>query len=71
MGRRHLLDNGCKGRHVQPVRHLVAQGAGPGRQRAVIAANRFGIPAIAHEECLTGFTAFLDTLGTDPEGGAE
>ncbi|MGB3829409.1 MAG: glycoside hydrolase family 3 N-terminal domain-containing protein [Ornithinimicrobium sp.] len=26
------------------------------RQRQVMAANRFGIPAIAHEECLTGFT---------------
>ncbi|WP_417366899.1 glycoside hydrolase family 3 N-terminal domain-containing protein [Glutamicibacter arilaitensis] len=28
-------------------------------QRKVMAANRFGIPALAHEECLTGFT----TLG--------
>ncbi|MBG6084926.1 glycoside hydrolase family 3 N-terminal domain-containing protein [Zhihengliuella flava] len=28
-------------------------------QRQVVAANRFGIPALAHEECLTGFT----TLG--------
>lgn len=28
-------------------------------QRQVMAANRFGIPALAHEECLTGFT----TLG--------
>lgn len=26
-------------------------------QQKVIAANRLGIPAIAHEECLTGFTA--------------
>ena len=26
-------------------------------QRKVIAANRLGIPALAHEECLTGFTA--------------
>lgn len=26
-------------------------------QEQVMAANRFGIPAIAHEECLTGFTA--------------
>ncbi|MBF6672087.1 glycosyl hydrolase [Glutamicibacter halophytocola] len=26
-------------------------------QEQVIASNRFGIPAIAHEECLTGFTA--------------
>ncbi|WP_066517463.1 beta-xylosidase/alpha-l-arabinosidase [Curtobacterium ammoniigenes] len=27
-------------------------------QRRVAAANRFGIPAIAHEECLAGFTAW-------------
>ncbi|WP_166028967.1 MULTISPECIES: glycoside hydrolase family 3 N-terminal domain-containing protein [Streptomyces] len=27
-------------------------------QRAIMAANRFGIPAVAHEECLAGFTAW-------------
>ena len=27
-------------------------------QRAITAANRFGIPAIAHEECLAGFAAW-------------
>jgi beta-xylosidase len=27
-------------------------------QRRIIAGNRFGIPAIAHEECLAGFTAW-------------
>lgn len=32
------------------------------RQRRVIAASRFGIPAIAHEECLTGFTAWGATV---------
>lgn len=32
------------------------------RQAAVVAANRFGIPAIAHEECLTGFTAYQATV---------
>lgn len=31
-------------------------------QRRVMAANRFGIPAIAHEECLTGFTAWGATV---------
>ena len=31
-------------------------------QRQVVAANRFGIPAIAHEECLTGFTAWQATV---------
>ncbi len=32
------------------------------RQRQVMAANRFGLPAIAHEECLTGFTTFGATV---------
>jgi beta-xylosidase len=27
-------------------------------QRRIVAANRFGIPAVAHEECLAGFTAW-------------
>ena len=31
-------------------------------QRRVVELNRFGIPAIAHEECLTGFTAFHATV---------
>ena len=31
-------------------------------QRDVVAANRFGIPAIVHEECLTGFTAYGATV---------
>ena len=31
-------------------------------QRQVMAANRFGIPAIAHEECLTGFNAWQATV---------
>ncbi len=32
------------------------------RQAAVVESNRFGIPAIAHEECLTGFTAYQATV---------
>ncbi|MCS5713134.1 glycoside hydrolase family 3 C-terminal domain-containing protein [Herbiconiux sp. CPCC 205716] len=31
-------------------------------QRQVVSANRFGIPAVAHEECLTGFTAWKATV---------
>ena len=31
-------------------------------QRAVVAASRFGIPAIVHEECLTGFTTLGATV---------
>ncbi|MGJ6979957.1 glycoside hydrolase family 3 N-terminal domain-containing protein [Aestuariimicrobium soli] len=32
------------------------------RQRRVVEASRFGIPAVAHEECLTGFTAHGATV---------
>lgn len=32
------------------------------RQAAIQSANRFGIPAIAHEECLTGYTAYQATV---------
>ena len=31
-------------------------------QRRVVELSRFGIPAIAHEECLTGFTAYRATV---------
>ena len=31
-------------------------------QTQIVAANRFGIPAIAHEECLTGFTTWQATV---------
>lgn len=35
-------------------------------QEAVVRANRFGIPAIAHEECLTGFTTWGGTIFPTP-----
>jgi beta-xylosidase len=35
-------------------------------QQAVAAANRFGVPAIAHEECLTGFAAWKATVYPTP-----
>jgi beta-glucosidase len=35
-------------------------------QRAVQAASRFGIPAVAHEECLTGFTTLGATVYPAP-----
>jgi beta-xylosidase len=35
-------------------------------QRKVVAANRFAIPAIAHEECLTGFTTWQATVYPTP-----
>lgn len=47
---------------TEPI--TVSEGAADlrSRQAAVVAANRFGIPAIAHEECLTGFTAYRATV---------
>ena len=35
-------------------------------QAQVAAANRFGVPAIAHEECLTGFTTWRATIYPTP-----
>ncbi|MBE1490264.1 beta-xylosidase/alpha-l-arabinosidase [Plantactinospora soyae] len=35
-------------------------------QEEVVAANRFGIPAIAHEECLTGFMTWRATVYPTP-----
>ncbi|WP_175410860.1 glycoside hydrolase family 3 N-terminal domain-containing protein [Streptomyces sp. TRM64462] len=35
-------------------------------QKRVAAANRFGVPAVAHEECLTGFTAWRATVFPTP-----
>lgn len=32
------------------------------RQRQIVAQSRFAIPAMAHDECLTGFTAFGATI---------
>lgn len=36
------------------------------RQRDVMAANRFGIPALAHEECLTGVAVWRATIYPSP-----
>ncbi|MBY3555500.1 glycosyl hydrolase [Modestobacter lapidis] len=35
-------------------------------QRGIVAGSRLGIPAIAHEECLTGFTAWQATVFPTP-----
>jgi len=35
-------------------------------QARVMAASRFGIPAVAHEECLTGFAAWTATIFPTP-----
>ncbi|MEU8349888.1 MULTISPECIES: glycoside hydrolase family 3 N-terminal domain-containing protein [Streptomyces] len=35
-------------------------------QERIVASNRFGIPALAHEECLTGFTTWGATIFPTP-----
>ena len=35
-------------------------------QSQIVAASRFGIPAVAHEECLTGFAAWTATIFPTP-----
>ncbi|MER5854297.1 glycoside hydrolase family 3 N-terminal domain-containing protein [Streptomyces sp900105245] len=44
-----------------PVEPALAARALARAQRRIAAANRFGIPAVAHEECLAGFTAWRAT----------
>ncbi|WP_037570466.1 beta-xylosidase/alpha-l-arabinosidase [Phaeacidiphilus oryzae] len=45
-----------------PVDPAVGAGSLARAQRRIMAGNRFGIPAIAHEECLAGFTAWGATI---------
>ncbi|WP_007025261.1 beta-xylosidase/alpha-l-arabinosidase [Saccharomonospora iraqiensis] len=39
-------------------------------QREVMAGNRFGLPAVVHEECLTGFTTYGATVHPSPPAWA-
>jgi beta-xylosidase len=50
----------------RPVPTAVAMGALAGLQARIVAASRFGIPAVAHEECLTGFAAWKATIFPTP-----
>jgi beta-xylosidase len=47
---------------TRPVSPAAGAKALAASQREVMAANRFGIPAMAHEECLAGFTAWGATI---------
>jgi beta-xylosidase len=54
-----------------PVEPAVGARALAQAQRAVVAASRFGIPALVHEECLTGFAAWrATTYPAPPSWGA-
>jgi beta-xylosidase len=50
-------------RPVPPAAGLLALA---GLQQRIVTASRFGIPAIAHEECLTGFAAWRATIFPTP-----
>ena len=49
-----------------PLEPIDGMGILAERQRDVMAANRFGIPALAHEECLTGLAAWRATIYPSP-----
>jgi beta-xylosidase len=51
---------------TRPVAPAEGVRALAGLQARIVAASRFGIPAVAHEECLTGFTAWTATIFPTP-----
>jgi len=51
---------------TRPVQPAAAMRALAGLQARIVAASRFGIPAVAHEECLTGFAAWTATIFPTP-----
>ena len=51
---------------TRPVPPSAGMQALAGLQARIAAASRFGIPAVAHEECLTGFAAWTATIFPTP-----
>ena len=51
---------------TRPVEPAAGMRALAGLQERIVAASRFGIPAVAHEECLTGFAAWSATIFPTP-----
>jgi len=51
---------------TRPVDPLAGATALARSQREIVAAGRFGIPALVHEECLTGLTAWQATIYPSP-----
>ena len=47
---------------TRPVEPAAGQRALAGLQAKIVSASRFGIPAVAHEECLTGFATWSATV---------
>ncbi|WP_105968856.1 glycoside hydrolase family 3 N-terminal domain-containing protein [Streptomyces geranii] len=59
---RHGLGQLTRPYGTLPRPALEHAGALAERQRQITALSRFGIPAMAHDECLTGFTAYGATI---------
>ena len=53
---------------TRPVEPNLGARAVARSQRRIMDANRFGIPAMVHEECLTGLTAWQATIFPSPLG---
>jgi beta-xylosidase len=51
---------------TRPVPTAAGVRAMAGLQARIVASSRFGIPAVAHEECLTGFAAWGATIFPTP-----
>ena len=51
---------------TRPVSPMAGMRALSALQARIVAASRFGIPAVAHEECLTGFAAWTATIYPTP-----
>ncbi|MBQ0987742.1 glycoside hydrolase family 3 C-terminal domain-containing protein [Streptomyces sp. F63] len=63
---RHGLGQLTRAFGTAPVEPAAGAAALARTQARIAAANRFGIPAIAHEECLTGFTTWGATVFPTP-----
>jgi beta-xylosidase len=63
---RHGLGHLTRVFGTRPVQPAAGMSALAALQEQVVRANRFGIPAIAHEECLTGFAAWSATIFPAP-----
>lgn len=51
---------------TRPVEPAAGMAALTGLQEKIVTASRFGIPAVAHEECLTGLAAWKATIFPAP-----
>ncbi|MEU4683308.1 beta-glucosidase family protein [Streptomyces xinghaiensis] len=63
---RHGLGQLTRAFGTAPLEPAAGAAALARTQARIAAANRFGIPAIAHEECLTGFTTWGATVFPTP-----